>query len=75
LLLPVLLLFFAGTSLPQWFETLLQWLPGALMLKMFQFSVAGEVPASLLWSNIAALAGMAAGLYLLAGWRMKRLEQ
>jgi ABC-2 type transport system permease protein len=75
LLLPVLLLFFAGTSLPQWFETLLQWLPGALMLKMFQFSVAGEVPATLLWSNIAALAGMAAGLYLLAGWRMKRLEQ
>jgi ABC-2 type transport system permease protein len=75
LLLPVMLLFFAGESLPPLVESVLQWLPGSLMLKMFRLSVAGEVPAVLLWSSVAVLAGMAAALYLLVGWRMKRLEQ
>jgi hypothetical protein len=33
------------------------------------------VPASLLWVNVAALAGAVGAVYLLVGWRIRRLSR
>jgi len=52
---------FQGENWPVIIQRLLDWQPGSAMLKLFQISIAGEVPAALLWTNAAALL-IAAGL-------------
>ena len=79
--LPILLIILAPTiaqslstsAWPAIVRDLLPWTPGSVMINLFRLSVAGQVPTGLLWSNLAALAGMATVVYLLVGWRLRRL--
>jgi ABC-2 type transport system permease protein len=68
-------LFFAGDTLHPLVSSLLQWSPGSVMVNLYRLSEVGSVPTGLLWSNAAALAGMAAAVYLLVAWRIRRLVQ
>jgi ABC-2 type transport system permease protein len=79
-----LLLFILISSLAQGFATsawpvvvrdVLAWTPGSVMINLFHFAAAGQVPASLLWVNVAALAGAVGAVYLLVGWRIRRLSR
>ncbi len=72
-LAPTLAQFFSTPAWPTIVRELLPWSPGSVMINLFRLSVAGQVPAGLLWSNLTALAGMAAAVYLLVGWRLRRL--
>jgi len=77
---PLLLLLLASALVELWVVSgapaivrqVTTWLPGPLMLNLFRLSAAGEVPASQLWPYAGALAGMAAVVYLLVGWRLQR---
>jgi ABC-2 type transport system permease protein len=70
---PAIAQFFASPTWPTIVHDVLPWMPGSLMLNLYRLSVAGEVPGSLLLANAAALAGMAGAVYLLVGWRIRRL--
>jgi ABC-type multidrug transport system permease subunit len=72
-LAPTLAQFFSTPAWPAIVRDLLPWTPGSVMINLFRLSVAGQVPAGLLWANLAALASMAAAVYLLVGWRLRRL--
>lgn len=53
---------FQSENWPVFLQRLLDWQPGTAMLKLFQISMAGEIPTALLWTNAAALLA-AAGLF------------
>jgi hypothetical protein len=65
--------FFIRSDWPSFVGELLRWTPGSVMINLFRLSVAGEVPTGLLWANVAALAGMAAAVLVMAGWQARRL--
>ncbi len=73
ILIPTVLQLFIRPNWPPLLRELLRWAPGPVMINLFRLSVAGEIPRSLLWANLGALAGMAGAIYLFVGWRIGRL--
>jgi ABC-type polysaccharide/polyol phosphate export permease len=77
---PLLLLFMASAMVELWVVSgapaivrhIATWLPGPLMMNLFRLSAAGEFAATQLWSYAGALVAMAAAVYLLVGWRLRR---
>jgi hypothetical protein len=68
-------LFFMNPTWPAILREVLPWAPGSVMINLFRLSVADQVPGGLLWANVAALAGAAGVVYLLVGWRIRRLSR
>jgi ABC-type Na+ efflux pump permease subunit len=68
-------LFFMNPTWPAILRQVLPWAPGSVMINLFRLSVADQVPGGLLWANVAALAGAAGVVYLLVGWRIRRLSR
>jgi ABC-type Na+ efflux pump permease subunit len=70
--LPVLFeAFFAGVW-PAWLTDLLSWFPTSVILGMFRLSIAGSVPAWMVWQSLAVLGASSAAMYLLVVWVMRR---
>jgi ABC-type Na+ efflux pump permease subunit len=77
---PLLLLFMASAFTELWVvsgapaivQHIATWLPGPLIMNLFRLSAAGEFAATQLWSYAGALVAMAAAIYLLIGWRLRR---
>lgn len=67
--------FFMNPTWPAALREGLRWAPGSAMINLFRLSLTGEVSSSLLWGNVAALAGAACAVYLLVVWRMRRLSR
>jgi ABC-2 type transport system permease protein len=63
---------FPGASLPAWLKTTLSWSPASLILRMCRLALAGEAPAPAVWGAAAALGGMAAAVYVLVVFIMRR---
>jgi len=63
---------FPGAVLPAWLETGLAWSPAPLILQLFQLAIAGEAPARMVWGALAALGGMAIGVYIVVIAIMRR---
>lgn len=74
-LVPTIAQFFIRQGWPAIVRELLPWTPGSVMINLFRFSTVGQVPAGLLWTNLAALTGMAGVVFLLVGWRVRRLHR
>lgn len=73
ILAPTVAQFFISPTWPAIVRELLPWTPGSVMINLLRLSTAGEVSTSLVWANVAALAGWAGAVYLLVGWRIRRL--
>jgi ABC-type polysaccharide/polyol phosphate export permease len=68
-------LFFMNPTWPAILREVLRWAPGSAMINLFRLSLTGRVSMSLLWGNVAALAGAAGAVYLLVVWRIRRLSR
>jgi hypothetical protein len=75
LLVPVFAQLFITESWSPLVRAVLTWMRSSIMLNLYRFSLAGAYPAAQLWSSAAVLAAMAGVIYLLAGWRMQRLNR
>jgi ABC-type Na+ efflux pump permease subunit len=73
ILVPTLAQAFVRQGWPAILRDLLPWTPGSVMINLFRMATAGSVPIGMLWTNLAVLAGMAAVVYLLIGWRLRSL--
>lgn len=62
----------APATWPAALRSLLALLPGAQMINLLRYSMAGNVPAPLLWTGAAALAASAAATYGLVGVALRR---
>ncbi len=69
-----LLKFFTGSQLPPAVQSIVNWLPGSVMLELFSISQAGEFPVGLLWLNVSAILIAIAAITILLVWRMRRME-
>jgi ABC-type Na+ efflux pump permease subunit len=67
--------FFMSPTWPAVLREVLRWAPGSAMINLFRLSLTGRVSMSLLWGNVAALAGAAGAVYLLVVWRIRRLSR
>lgn len=75
MLAPLIVQFFAYENWSSWIQILLAWMPGTLMLNLYRLSTAGEHLFLPFLSSAAALGAMAGVLFLLAGWRVQRLNR
>ncbi len=66
--------FLAPATWPAALRSFLSWLPGAQMINLLRYSMAGDVPAALLWSGVAALAAAAVAIYGLVGLALRRVQ-
>jgi ABC-type transport system involved in multi-copper enzyme maturation permease subunit len=59
---------------PALIQNILHWQPGSTLMRLFQISMAGDVPPGLLWTNAAALLAAAGLVYALFFGMLSRTE-
>ncbi len=64
--------FISKASWPAYLREFLARLPGPAMINLFRYSMAGEVPAGVLWANAAALAAAAGIMFASTAWVIRR---
>jgi ABC-2 type transport system permease protein len=67
--------FISNAGWPAFLQEFLAWLPGPAMINLFRYSMAGEIPASAMWSNVAALAAAAGAVFAVTAWLIRRAER
>jgi ABC-type Na+ efflux pump permease subunit len=75
MLAPAIVQLFIRENWSSSIKSVIAWTPGSLMLNLYRLSTAGEYPVVPLISSAAALGAMAGLIFLLAGWRMQRLNR
>jgi ABC-2 type transport system permease protein len=66
---------FQGENWPVIIQRLLDWQPGSAMLRLFQISIAGDIPVALLWANAAALLTAAGVIYAVILGLLRRADR
>jgi len=75
LLVPTFLAALDSSKLPEVVRTITSWLPSVALGRLLKIAMAGDVPAALLWSNVAVLAVSALVVYVLVVWRVRRSDR
>jgi ABC-2 type transport system permease protein len=68
----------ANFTSPDWpaiVQSVLQWLPGAAMMKLFGLAMVGSYPVGMLWANVAAILGAAGLTYAGVLWLLHRADR
>jgi ABC-2 type transport system permease protein len=75
LLVPMLLAELASARLPAVVQEILPWTPSVALAKLVGYSMAGDVPATDIWSNAGVLAVESLIFYVLVVWRVRRSDR
>ena len=75
LLVPTFLAALDSTKVPEVVRTITPWLPSVALGRLLKIAMAGDVPAALLWPNVAVLAVSALVVYALVVWRVRRSDR
>ncbi|HSR47445.1 MAG TPA: ABC transporter permease, partial [Anaerolineales bacterium] len=75
MLVPVMLEIFVAETAPAIVRMLIDWSPSGMMMDLFRYSVAGEVPMAQLWLSAGLLLAMALGVYGLATFRLRLYDR
>ncbi len=74
LLLPMLLAGTMGPHYPAVLRAIIPWIPSAALAQVFRASFSNTVAPSLIWANLGSVAGIAALVFALVVWRVRRMS-
>lgn len=63
------------STLPDAVRPVIAWLPSTALTNLFRVSLSRTIPIKSVWTNLLVLAVSATVLYVLAAWRMTRMER